>query len=252
MTRFFLGWSARAFPLPQSAGAGILRAMSFSPFATRCTLVAATVASLGTARARAAEPDPAPSVPAAPSTPAEARTTTSPRGPLLRGPHPFRSENALTGTAGYGVANQFHGLRAGVGFGYELAGSLWFDLHLDVVDVDTGNAAERIFPPCSTCGKVDTFASVQGGLAYRLRANIPVIPYGALTAGPIYLFNRNARGAIGMAARASVGARYFLYDWLGFGLELAGLLGSAALDESAGMSSTIAMFDLGLSVEYQF
>jgi hypothetical protein len=243
--------------------------MLFSEHATARTLGAAALAwLLAAGPARAAEP--AETAAAAPATSPNAAASsdagpvaafppsnpraaaTSPRGPLLRGPHPFRSENVLTGSAGYGVANQFHGLRAGVGFGYELAGSLWFDLHLDVIDAESGNAAERIFPPCTTCGKVDTFASVLGGLAYRLRANVPVIPYAALTAGPIYLFNRNARGAIGMAVRSSVGARYYLYEWLGFGLELAGLVGSAALDESAGMSTTVAIFDLGLSAEFQF
>jgi hypothetical protein len=161
-------------------------------------------------------------------------------------------ENALTITGGYGVANQFHGLRAGVGFGYELAGSLWFDLHLDVIDASTGNPADRISVACTNCGKVETFASVLGGLSYRLRANIPVIPYASVTAGPVYLFNRNARGAIGIAMRTSVGARYYLYEWLGLGAELGGLLGGAVMDESSGLSSNLAIFDLGLSAEFQF
>jgi hypothetical protein len=154
--------------------------MLFSKHAVvRRLAAAALTVLLAAGPARAAEPLPAP------EPGGKAPAARSPRGPLLRGPHPFRSENVLTGTAGYGVANQFHGLRAGVGFGYELAGSLWFDLHLDVIDAESGNAAERIFPACTTCGKVDTFASVLGGLAYRLRANVPVIPYAALTAGPI-------------------------------------------------------------------
>ena len=191
---------------------------------------------------------------------APARATDSsnvPKAPILRGPHPFRSENALTGTGGYGFANQFHGVRAGVGFGYELAGSLWFDLHLDVIDAQggnggSGNPADRLSAPCTACGKVDTFASVLGGLSYRLRANIPVIPYASVTAGPIYLFNRDARGAVGMGLRSAVGARYYLYEWIGLGLELAGLLGGAAVDESSGLSSNVAIFDLGLSAEFQF
>jgi hypothetical protein len=251
--------------------------MSFLPHLTarapRTVGAAAFGLLLATAPARAAEPQdatapaapatssdatgPLPAAPAASTEPTPATVTHDrarplPRGPLLRGPHPFRLENALTGMGGYGVANQFHGLRAGIGFGYELAGSLWFDLHLDVIDADPGNAAERISPPCTNCGKVDTFASVLGGLAYRLRANIPVIPYAAVTAGPIYLFNRDARGAVGMALRSAVGARYYLYEWLGLGVELAGLLGGAVVDESAGLSSTVALFDLGLSAEFQF
>jgi hypothetical protein len=178
--------------------------------------------------------------------------TRPPGEPMLRGPHPFRSENALTGTGGYAVANQFHGLRAGVGFGYELAGSLWFDLHLDVVDASSANPADRVSEACTNCGKVETFASVLGGLSYRLRANIPVIPYAAATAGPVYLFNRNARGAIGIAMRTAIGARYYLHEWLGLGVELGGLLGGAVTDDSSGLSSNVSIFDLGLSAEFQF
>jgi hypothetical protein len=176
---------------------------------------------------------------------------TTPSGAPLRGPHPFLQENVLTLTAGYGFANQLSGVRGALGYGRDIAGSLWFDLRLDLIDnSDPAPAPQN--PPCTNCAQVDTLASVLGGLAYRLRADIPVIPYGSLTAGPVFMFNTGARGAIGFAVRASVGARYYLHEWIGLGVELGAVAGGAVVDQDAGLSENIAQFDLGLSAEYQF
>jgi hypothetical protein len=170
--------------------------------------------------------------------------------PLLRGPYPFAKDNHLSLEAGYGVANDFHGVRAAVSYGYELAGSLWLDLHLDVVD---GSAAPPVSEaPCAGCAEVATFVDVMGGLRYKLRTEIPLVPYGSAVAGPVFLFSRGARGAVGIAMRGAVGARYFLYEWLGLGLELGALLGGVAVDDDAGLSSTVLMVDFGLGAEVQF
>jgi hypothetical protein len=172
------------------------------------------------------------------------------QAPMLRGPHSFRNENALTASGGYAFTNQFNGVRAGVGYGYQLAGSLWFDLRADLYNGESGPPLPP--PPCADCARVDKLAAVMGGLAYRLRAQIPVIPYASLTAGPVFLFNSGARGAVGMAVRASGGARYYLYEWLGLGLEVGGLLGGAVVDKTAGLSANLALLDLGISAEFQF
>jgi hypothetical protein len=170
--------------------------------------------------------------------------------PLLRGPHPFVKDNHLSLEAGYGVANDFHGVRAAVSYGYELAGSLWLDLHLDLVD---GSSAPPISdPPCTGCAEVSTFADVMAGLRYKLRTEIPLVPYGAAAVGPAFVFSRGARGAMGIAVRGAVGARYFLYEWLGFGVELGALLGGVAADADAGLESTLFMVDFGLGAEVQF
>jgi hypothetical protein len=199
-----------------------------------------------TAAPPAAEtPSPAPAPAATPRRPTET-------APILRGPHPFRSENALNVTGGYGFANEFHGIRAGIGYGYELAGSLWFDLRIDVIDASSDIPPDRSLPACATCGEVETFAAVLGGLAYRLRADIPVIPYAAVNAGPVFLFNRGTRGAVGMALRASAGARYYFYEWLGLGLELGTVLGGVVVDDASGLSANLVVFDMGLSGEFQF
>jgi hypothetical protein len=171
--------------------------------------------------------------------------------PLLRGPHPFLKDNELSLEGGYGVANDFHGLRAAVSYGYELAGSLWLDLRLDLVDSSAGPPVVTD-PPCAGCAEVAMFADVMAGLAYKLRTEIPLVPYGAAAVGPVFLFNRGARGAMGIAVRVSAGARYFLYDWLGLGLELGALAGGAAVDEAAGLESSLLMVDFGLGAEVQF
>ena len=171
--------------------------------------------------------------------------------PLLRGPHPFAKDNELALIGGYGMANDFHGVRAAVTYGYELAGSLWLDLRLELVDAASGQ------PPstpaeCVACAEVATFAGVLGGLKYKLRTEIPLIPYAALDAGPVFVFHRGAGGAVGIALRGAVGARYFLYEWLGLGAEVGVLLGAAAVDEAAGLESALRMLDLGVSAEVQF
>jgi hypothetical protein len=183
---------------------------------------------------------------------ASAAAAAPPASTLLRGPHPFRAENVLTATGGFAVTNQFNGVRAGVGYGYQLAGSLWFDLRADLFDGEKGPPSPIVPFPCPGCAKVTKMATVMGGMAYRLRAQIPLIPYAAVDAGPVFLFAKGARGAVGIAVRAAAGARYYLYDWLGVGLEAGGLLGGAVVDEATGLSSTLALFDLGLSAEFQF
>jgi hypothetical protein len=172
---------------------------------------------------------------------------------MLRGPHPFLKDNELTLLGGYGVANGFSGVRAALAYGYQLAGSTWLDLRLDVVDAATG--PDHTGPegaPCSTCATVQTFAAVQAGLKYKLRTEIPIVPYGSVVAGPMFLFHAGADGAIGIGLRASVGARYFLYDWLGFGLELGTFLGGAMVDEAAGLDASLRMVDIGLGADVQF
>jgi hypothetical protein len=171
--------------------------------------------------------------------------------PLLRGPHPFLKDNELSLSGGYGVANDFHGVRAGLAYGYQMAGSLWLDLRLELVDAAAGQPPTPA-PECVACAEVETFAGVLGGLKYKLRTEIPLVPYGALEAGPVFLFHRGAGGAVGIALRAAVGARYFLYEWLGLGVEIGGLLGAAAVDEAVGLESSLLMLDLGVAAEVQF
>jgi hypothetical protein len=174
----------------------------------------------------------------------------APDEPFLRGPHPFHKENALTVAGGYGVGRGFHGVQASVDYGYELAGSLWFDLRLDLLDA--GGDLPATSPPCPSCAQVDSFVDLMAGLRYKLQTDIPLVPYGSAVLGPVFLFHRGASGGVGLALRASLGARYFLYDWLGLGLELGLTLGGAIVEEATGLNSGLRLVDLGLGAEVQF
>jgi hypothetical protein len=171
--------------------------------------------------------------------------------PFLRGPYPFRNENDLTLHGGYGVANGFSGVRAGGSYGFQAAGSLWVDIRIDVVDAHSG-PPEVNGLPCEACARVDTFVDVFGGVKYKLRTNLPLVPYGGVVVGPVYLFNEGARSAAGVAARASVGAKYFLYEWLGLGAELGGMVGGAWVEDVAGLETNLRMLDVGIGAEVQF
>ena len=179
-----------------------------------------------------------------------ARSALAADEPFLRGPHPFHKENALTLAAGYGVASGFHGVQAGLDYGYEIAGSLWFDLRFDLLDA--ASDLPLASPPCATCAVVATYADVLAGLRYKLQTDIPLIPYVGAAVGPVFLFHNGASGAFGIVLRSSVGAKYFLYDWLGLGLELGLTLGGAVVDEDVGLSPGLRMVDLGIGAEVQF
>jgi hypothetical protein len=172
--------------------------------------------------------------------------------PILQGPYPFLKENELSLQTGWGVGNDFQGVHGGVSYAYQVAGSLWFDLRIGLVN---GPATPVGTPMCTStmpCAGVDTYADVLAGIKYKLRTSIPLVPYGAVAVGPLFLFDRGASGAVGFAARGSLGATYFLYEWLGFTLELAATLGGASVPEVAGLEGGLRFLDLGAGVELQF
>ena len=170
--------------------------------------------------------------------------------PLLRGPYPFALDNDLALDGGFAQANGWRGTRASVSYGYALAGSLWLALQVDMVG--TSERIPRQPADCAACGEVRSYFDVLAGLKYKLRTPIPLIPYAAAVAGPVFLFHERARGAMGIAVRTAVGARYFLYEWFGVGLELGGLLGAAAVDEAAGLDSPLRMVDINLGAQVHF
>jgi hypothetical protein len=170
---------------------------------------------------------------------------------LLRGPHPFGKDNELAVLGGYGTANSFDGVRAGVAYGFQAAGSLWLDLRLDFVDARQG-PVPRGCPSPDPCAEVATYADVLAGVKYKLRTSIPLVPYGGIAAGPVFLFHDGAAGAFGLATRASAGAQYFLYEWLGLGIELGATLGGAWVPDVPGLQAGLRVFDVGIGAELQF
>ncbi len=164
---------------------------------------------------------------------------------LLRGPHPFLKENELSLHGGYtaGVGDAFSGARATVDYGYRLAGSWWLDMQ---IAYQSGGC--HTGPGCGGGNSADVMA----GAKWKLRMDIPVVPYAKAAAGLLYAFPDRQPSAAGIAMRAGFGAKYFLYDWLGVGAELTMLLGHAGFAEGAGLSRTVQMFDCTMGVEVQF
>ena len=169
---------------------------------------------------------------------------------FLQGPHPFLKDNELSLQGGYGTANGFGGVRAGLGYGYQAAGSIWLDLRINLLTAQ-GTSSEPLScaAPCATVSK---YAEVMAGVKYKLRTNLPVVPYAGVAAGPMYLFNRGAGASFGLGAHGSVGAKYFLYDWLGFGLELGATVGGASVPHVPGLESGLRILDIGAGAEVQF
>lgn len=166
---------------------------------------------------------------------------------ILAGPHPFLKENALSVQflMGSGLGDSFSGRGVGLGYGYMLNGPLWLDLQM--------NIRAATCSPDSACGPhTGSDAELLAGAAWRFRTPVPLVPYLRGNAGLVYLYPRAGKDAIGLAVRGSAGAKYFVFDWLGFGLEAALSLGHGYFAADYAGDHTYAVFDVALGVEWQF
>ena len=168
---------------------------------------------------------------------------------ILRGPHPFLRDNELSFHGGYGAGfgDSFAGWKVAADYGYRLTGGLWLDLGVGFL---SGGCRPR--PPDAACARKGDAAEVLAGIKWKLRMNVPVVPYAKAVAGLVYLFPDAVRSAVGMSLRAGIGGKYFFYDWFGVGLEVTTTLGAAGYQAGSGLSSTLAGVDLVGGVELQF
>ncbi len=166
---------------------------------------------------------------------------------VLTGPHPFLKENALSLQVllSSGLGDSSDGRGVGIGYGYMLDGPLWLDLQLNV-----RGASSSPLAPCKSTNA--DAVELLAGLTWRLRTPVPVVPYLRMAGGLLYLYPRAGANAAGPVGRAAIGARYYVFDWLGFILEGALSLGHAYLDHDYPGSHNYAVFDAGLGVEWQF
>lgn len=166
---------------------------------------------------------------------------------VLEGPHPMLKENAVTVQflTGSGIGNSFSGRGVGVGYGYMLQGPLWLDLQMNM----------RL-SACGTFGSCTAFtgntAELMAGAAWRFRTSIPVVPIARANLGLVYLYPNKGSNAMGVAARAGLGLKYYVFDWLGFGVEAALSYGHAYFDDAYPGGHGYAVGDLVLGVELQF
>ena len=161
---------------------------------------------------------------------------------ILAGPHPFLKANALSAqfllSAGFG--DTFRGRGAALGYGYMLDGPLWLDLQMNV----RASACD----PVSACTVPDgSDVQLLVGASWRFRTAVPLVPYLRGAAGPIFVYPRAGENTMGLAARLGAGARYYVYDWLGFGMEAA-----LSVAHDYVRIDTYPVFDLAVGVEWQF
>ncbi len=166
---------------------------------------------------------------------------------LLRGPHPFLKDNELSLHTGYqaGLGDSQGGWKALVDYGYKIQGSWWLDLLLGYQSQGCQGATGGL------CGGSRS-AEVMAGVKWKLRTEIPLVPYAKAAAGFLYVFPDDIKSAAGIAVRGGIGAKYFLYDWLGVGAETTMLVGHPGFPSGSGVPATVHTLDLILGVELQF
>jgi len=162
---------------------------------------------------------------------------------LLRGPHPFLKENELSAhlLVANGVGDSAAGAKLGLDYGYRLGGPNWLNLQLNM---QLGSCHQP-------CNSTKAFETIAGG-KWKFATGIPVVPYGKAGGGFIFVFPGTAQSAVGLTARVGGGASYFLYDWLGLGVEANLSLGRVSYDASVMTNHGYTIFDVGGGVELQF
>lgn len=165
---------------------------------------------------------------------------------VLTGPHPALKENSLSlqFVYGSGIGDSFSGRGMGAAYGYRLQGPLWLDLQMNF----RAN-------PCApfACGKYTGHAfELMSGVAWRFRTDIPVVPILRGGAGLVYLYPDGAKSAMGLAVRGGIALRYYLFDWLGFGMEAAMSLGHGFFGRDYRGGHGYAVGDVTAGAEFQF
>jgi hypothetical protein len=166
---------------------------------------------------------------------------------LLDGPYPFLRDNELSlhGGLGAGFGDTFGGVKTTLDYGYRLQGGLWLDLDLGLLSGWCRTQA------AGCAGRGDS-AEVLAGVKWKLRMNVPVVPYAKLLAGVAYQFPAAQRSAAGVMLRGGFGATYFIYEWLGLGAEVTMAAGHAGYATGTTLSRALGSLDVTLGAELQF
>jgi hypothetical protein len=169
--------------------------------------------------------------------------------PLLEGPYPFAHDNELSVHGGYaaGFGDTFAGPKAIVDYGYKLDRGIWLDLGVGFL---SGTCRPRMDNPA--CVRKGDSAEVLAGIKWKLRMNVPVVPYAKVQVGFGYQFPDSARNAWGPMLRGGLGATYFLYEWIGIGAEVTAAAGHASYEDGSTLSRTVGGLDATLGAELQF
>ena len=163
---------------------------------------------------------------------------------ILRGPHPFLRDNELSAHVLLVVGgNQTpDGTKIAADYGFHLRGPAWLDLQLNYQHArcDTGSSAGTCVVPSGTI-----FESL-AGLKLKWATAIPLVPYVKGGGGLVTAFPDGAPNGLGPMLRVAGGANYFIYDWMGFGVEIGYSLGHLSSADSS-----YSELDFGAGAEFQ-
>jgi hypothetical protein len=127
-----------------------------------------------------------------------------------------------------------------------LDGPLWIDLQFNF----RGSTCSPWRSNCDPYTGNDV--EVMAGIAWRVPLSVPLVPFARLDGGPVFLYPDGSPSAMGLALRGGAGARYYVFDWLGFGAELAMSLGHGFFADAYAGSRTYAVVDVVIGAEVQF
>ena len=180
-------------------------------------------------------------------TPARADAPAPTQENVLRGPHPFLKDNELSAhlLLAEGLGDSWSGTKLGLDYGYHLSGPVWLNLQLNIQ-----KGACSLTP--GQCIRSGSVAETLAGGKWKFSTQTPLVPYAKAATGLIYLFPEEARSAVGIAIRGGGGLEYFVFDWLGFGVEVNLSLGHGFFDSSYMAGHGYAIIDIGGGVEFQF
>jgi hypothetical protein len=172
---------------------------------------------------------------------------------LLRGPFPFRKDNQVSAHVliGTGQGDTMSGTKLAFDYNYKLTGGfipLWLDLG---VNAQLGGCKTTTTAAACLSNTGDVFETV-GGVRWTFAPPIPLVPYVGAVGGLVFAFPNSAAAATGVVVRAVGGANYFVFDWLGGGLQVGYSLGTIAYDSTFVGSHTYAVLDIGGGVVLQF
>jgi hypothetical protein len=172
---------------------------------------------------------------------------------LLRGPFPFRKDNQISAHVliGTGQGDTMSGTKLAFDYNYKLTNGfipLWLDLG---VNAQLGGC--RGTPTTAGCSlnSGDVFETL-GGVRWTFAPPIPLVPYMGAVGGLVFAFPNSAAAATGVVVRAVGGANYFVFDWLGGGVQIGYSLGTIGYDSTFVGSHTYAVLDIGGGVVFQF
>jgi len=169
----------------------------------------------------------------------------------LRGPHPFRKENALSLHAEVvrGFDGWIGGTKLVAAYGWKMRHPMWLDLgagfHQPI--------CQRALYALDACSEYRAQAvDLLVGVRYRFTLEIPLVVEVGGSGGPLFVFPDTYKAAFGLALRGAAGAKYFFQEWLGLGIELAISYGTVFHDRLYPGPSGYGALEAGLGGEMHF